>query len=810
MFVMSTFFMETELQIEGYCLKCKEKRIMQNPVAEWATNGSPATRATCSVCSTNMYKRGHTPLHDHLPKPDPAELAAAKAAKSKSKKAAGKKKKSKKSTKPATRRSGSLVIVESPAKAKTIGKYLGRGYTVKSSVGHVRDLLRSRLSVDVDNGFTPEYRVPNDKRAVVKELKAAAAKAKNIYLATDPDREGEAIAWHVLESAEMDPTRTQRIVFHEITKSAVQAAIEKPREIDMQRVDAQQARRILDRLVGYKLSPLLWRKVRGRLSAGRVQSVAVRLVVERERSIEAFTAEEYWSVGAELSQAKYGSEGKNRPMFRAKWHRYQGKEPVLKSREDVLPHLDHLEQYPWQVGEVKIGQRTRKPTAPFTTSTLQQEASRKLNFGTTKTMRIAQQLYEGIDIGAEGTVGLITYMRTDSVSVSKEAQADARKYVTGQFGADYVPKSPPVYKTRAKSAQEAHEAIRPTGVFHTPKQIKSHLSRDQLRLYQLIWMRFVASQMSPAVYDTVRADIYAGELTLPIKKRPYMFRATGSTLKFRGFLAVYEETAPTDKPDDGENKVPSDLQANEMIDLLRLLPEQHFTQPPPRFSEATLVKALEENGVGRPSTYAATINTIQKRGYVDRESKKLLPTETGCIVNDMLVEYFPDVLSVDFTARLEDELDTIAQGDKEWVPVVDGFYHNFAQRLEVADEALPKVDLKAEPELVGRTCDSCGEGDLVYREGRYGRFIACNRFPKCRYTEQILIKTGVTCANGGELIEKKTKRGRTFYSCTNYPNCEFTSWKLPVSADASGIMIQVNKTEQQCVACGLKEEATEA
>ena len=799
--------METELQIEGYCLKCKEKRTMLNPAPEWASNGSPATRATCTVCGTNMYKRGHTALHEGLPKPDPSTIL--KSAKKKGGTSTKKKSASKKKSKPAPRRSGSLVVVESPAKAKTIGKYLGRGYTVKSSVGHVRDLLRSRLSVDVDNGFEPEYRVPNDKRAVVKDLKEAAAKAKYIYLATDPDREGEAIAWHVLESAEMDPARTQRIVFHEITKTAVQAAIEKPRAIDMQRVDAQQARRILDRLVGYKLSPLLWRKVRGRLSAGRVQSVAVRLVVERDRKIEAFTPEEYWTVDAELSQNKYEGQGKNRKSFQAKWHRFQGKELSLTKREDVLPHLDALERAHWQVSEVKIGQRTRKPTAPFTTSTLQQEASRKLNFGTTKTMRIAQQLYEGIAVGSEGTTGLITYMRTDSLSVSKDAQAEARRYVTDQFGADYVPKSPPVYKTRSKSAQEAHEAVRPTGVFRTPKQLKDYLSRDQLRLYQLIWMRFIASQMSPAVYDTVRAEVFAGAADVPVKKRPYHFRSTGSTLRFRGFLAVYEETAPTDKPDDGENKVPSDLVANELIDLIKLMPEQHFTQPPPHFSEATLVKALEENGVGRPSTYAATINTIQKRGYVEREKKKLFPTETGRIVNDMLVEYFPDVLSVDFTARLEDELDTIAQGDKDWVPVVNGFYSNFAQRLEVADEALPKVDLKAEPDYVGRKCDTCEEGDLVYRQGRYGRFVGCNRFPKCRHTEQILIKTGVTCAQGGEIIEKKTKRGRTFYGCARYPDCEFTSWKLPISADASGITIQVNKEKTDCVACGLKEkEAT--
>ncbi|MDJ0754304.1 MAG: type I DNA topoisomerase [Ardenticatenaceae bacterium] len=787
--------MSQEAKIEGYCLKCKEKRIMVDPRPEWASNGSPATRGTCPECGTTMYRRGATPLHEGLPKP---EITA------KPRKSKAKKKKSRKSSK-TVRRSGKLVVVESPAKAKTIGKYLGRGYTVKSSVGHVRDLLKSRLSVDVDNKFEPEYRVPNEKRPVVKELKAAAEKAKEIYLATDPDREGEAIAWHVMESAEMDPARTQRVVFYEITKPAVEKALESPREIDMQRVNAQQARRILDRLVGYKLSPLLWRKVRGNLSAGRVQSVAVRLVVEREREIDEFVPEEYWTVDADLSQKKY-AEQKPRPSFKAKWHRYEGKKLELRSEADVRPHLSVLERSKWEVGDLKVGTRRRRPAAPFTTSTLQQEASRKLRFNTTKTMRIAQQLYEGVDTGS-GTVGLITYMRTDSVNVSAQAQAAARDYVINQYGNSFVPAKPPVYKTRSKAAQEAHEAIRPTDVRNTPKTIKSHLSRDQFRLYQLIWLRFVASQMASAVYDTVRADFFVGDESKPVKKRAYHFRATGSSLRFQGFLAVYEETAPSDRPDDGENTVPADILVGEVVDLLKLRPEQHFTQPPPRYGEATLVKALEENGIGRPSTYASIISTIQNRNYVVREDGRLYPTETGMVVNDMLVEYFPDVLSVDFTARLEDELDTIAQGDNEWVPVIDGFYRNFEKRLEVADASLPKVDLRKQVEPVGRKCPTCEEGDLVYRQGRFGKFIGCNRFPKCRHTEQVLVKVGVSCANGGEMVEKKTKRGRTFYGCSRYPDCEFTSWKLPVKADQQGIWIQQNKkdpSQTTCVACGLK------
>ena len=781
-------------QLTGYCLKCKEHRPIKDAKPEWAANGSPATRGQCEVCGTNMYKRGHTPAHDGLPKPD---ITATPKKKSSKKKTASKSKakssaKSKKTS--STRRRGKLVIVESPAKAKTINKYLGSGYVVKSSVGHVRDLLKSRLSVDVDNNYEPEYRVPNDKRKVVKELKAAAEKATEVYLATDPDREGEAIAWHVLESAEIEPERAKRIVFHEITKSAVQAAVEKPREIDMDRVNAQQARRILDRLVGYKLSPLLWRKVRGRLSAGRVQSVALRLVVEREREIEAFEPVEYWSVHAELEQQP--KNGKKPPVFKAKWHRYQGKELELGKEEDVLPHLAVLEKAAWNVGKVKIGTRKRRPAAPFTTSTLQQEASRKLGFGTSKTMRIAQQLYEGVDVGG-GSVGLITYMRTDSVTVSAEAQNAAREYIRMSFGSEYMPDKPPVYKTKSKSAQEAHEAVRPTGVMRFPKQIKDKLTRDQFRLYQLIWLRFVASQMSPAVYDTVSSDIYAGDTNTPVLKRPYLFRASGSTLKFQGFLRVYEETAPSDRPTDSDSNVPSDLKADELLNLLKLLPEQHFTQPPPRFSEATLVKALEENGVGRPSTYASIISTVISRGYVVRENKKLYPTEIGGTVTDLLVEYFPSVLSVDFTADMEGDLDKIAEGKQEWETVIDDFYKPFREKLAIADEKLPKLNLNVEPEKVGRTCPKCEEGDLVYRESRFGKFIGCNRFPKCRYTEQVLIKTGVHCPiSGADIIEKKSKRGRVFYGCTKYPDCKWTSWTKPIRHEDGVILVEAGKKSE--------------
>ncbi len=785
-------------QLIGYCLKCKEKRTMLQTKAEWATNGSPATRGVCSVCGGNVYKRGHTPAHDNLPKPDPATRPPKKR---KKKRASAKRKK--KSAAP-VRRSGKLVVVESPAKARTIGRYLGRGYKVKSSVGHVRDLLRSRLSVDVDNDFAPEYRVPNDKRAVVKELKEAAAKAKEIYLATDPDREGEAIAWHVLESAEMDASRAKRVVFQEVTKTAVQKAMEKPRDIDMQRVNAQQARRILDRLVGYKLSPLLWRKVQRGLSAGRVQSVAVRLIVERERAIEAFTPTEYWHILANLRQMPAASV-----PFTAKLHRFQKKELTLSSEDEVKPHLSALQNADWQVGKVKLGSRRRRPAAPFTTSSMQQDASRRLRFGASKTMRVAQQLYEGVAIGSEST-GLITYMRTDSVKISKEAQAAARGYIQAAFGAEYVPEKPPIYKTRSKAAQEAHEAVRPTDVQLTPKRMKEFLTRDQYRLYKLIWERFVASQMSSAVYDTVSVDIYAGDASVPALKRPYQFRAAGSTLRFKGFLALYEEAKSEDaqEKESEDSIVPSSLQQEEQLTLLKLIPEQHFTQPPPRFSEATLVKEMEEYEIGRPSTYASIISTIQSRNYVYSEKRRLAPTETGMVVNDLLVKYFPDVLSIDFTARLENLLDEIAEGKQEWAPVLHEFYAPFVKKLEIAEEAIPKQLIAKEVEPVGRDCPESGH-PLLYREGRYGRFIGCSNFPKCRYTEQILIKTGVTCPqDGGDIIEKKTKRGRTFFGCHNYPDCDWTSWKRPLTQpcrQCGGVIVQLNKESAECTNCGDKQ-----
>lgn len=775
---------------------------MLEATAEWASNGSPGTRGKCAVCGGTIYKQGRTAAHEDLPKPPVTVKPPPSRSASKGKKAT-------KSTKSSPARKGEkLVIVESPTKAKTIGRYLGRGYVVKSSSGHIRDLLKSRLSVDIENDFAPEYRVPNEKRALVKELKKAAAQSSEIFLATDPDREGEAIAWHVMEAAEMDPARVKRVVFQEITLPAIQAAFDHPRAIDMDRVEAQQARRVLDRLVGYQLSPLLWRKIHGRLSAGRVQSVAVRMVVEREREIDAFTSIEYWTIDAELSQPKFRIDprgnGSRRPFFIGRLHRINGEEPVLDSEKAVEPHLDALKQASWEVGNVNLSTRTRRPSAPFTTSTLQQEASRRLGLGTNRTMSIAQQLYEGIDTG-EGDTGLITYMRTDSVTVAGIAQEQARDYIQSAYGPDYLPDKPPVYKTRSKTAQEAHEAIRPTSIERTPTVLKPHLSKDQYRLYKLIWERFAASQMAPALYDTVAAEIWAGSATQPAEERPYLFRASGSTLTFRGFLAVYGTEDPDEEDEENVDlpQIPSDMQTGEPIDLLELLPEQHFTQPPPRFSEASLVKALEEHEIGRPSTYASIISTIQNRGYVEQEQKRLHPTEIGAIVNDMLVQYFPDVVSFDFTARLEDELDGIAEG-KPWVPVIGEFYEQFAKNLAKADEALPKLDIKKEPELVGRDCPLSGH-PLVYREGRYGRFIGCSHYPQCRYTEQILVKVGVTCPKcGGDLIEKRSKRGRRFYGCSNYPDCDWTNWKRPLPQPCpvcGGVMVQENKETAKCTVC---------
>ncbi|HTP06798.1 MAG TPA: type I DNA topoisomerase [Anaerolineae bacterium] len=785
-------------------MKCKTKREMIEAQAEYTATGTPGTRGKCPICGTTLYKMGKTPAHEGLPKPEITERAPRKSAKKNGKNG-------KHSDGPHV---GKLVIVESPTKAKTVGRFLGKGYTVKASVGHVRDLLRSTLSVDVEHDFTPKYRVPNEKKEVVKELKSLASRADQIYLATDPDREGEAIAWHLLEAAEIDRARTHRVVFHEITQDAIGEAFAQPRDIDMPLVDAQQARRILDRLVGYELSPLLWRKIRGRLSAGRVQSVALKLIVEREREIQAFVPIEYWSIHAEL--AKHAKHHPKRSTFLAKLVKINGQDVDLKSEADTHAVVAELEKATYQVANVKTGERRRKPSAPFTTSTLQQESSRKLGFAARRTMGLAQALYEGKALGDEGSIGLITYMRTDSTNVAEIAQKEARSYIAERFGPEFLPEEPPQYKTRSKNAQEAHEAIRPTSVRRTPESIKEYLDPAEFKLYDLIWKRFVASQMNPAVYDTVSVDIAAGEAQaiaelIPLNGTavyPYLFRATGSTLKFAGYLAVYEEAQEEDTKSDEENvRVPL-LSVQELLDLIKLLPEQHFTEPPPRYTEATLVKALEENGIGRPSTYASILGVIDRRGYVEKIDKRLRPTEIGFTVNDMLVEYFGDVVDVKFTAWMEDELDEIANGDKPWVPVIREFYEPFQKDIEHADANIEKIDLIEE---LGEPCPTCGK-PLIIRYGRYGKFIGCSDFPNCRYTAPFLVKVGVKCpqCGTGDIVEKKTRRGRIFYGCSNYKNgddptsCDFTSWNRPIPQpcpNCGGLLTMKGRDAAKCIKC---------
>ena len=759
--------------LEAYCTRCKTKRPIENPQPVFTANGRPAVKGTCPVCGATLFRFGRTPLHAGLTPPAPTAPPR------------------KKKTRKAPARKGKLVIVESPAKARTIGRYLGKGYTVKASVGHVRDLLRSQMSVDIENDFRPKYRVPNEKRKVVKEIKALAQKADEIYIATDPDREGEAIAWHLVEAAQMDPARVRRVAFHEITKPAIEQAFAHPRDIDMNLVNAQQARRVLDRLVGYTLSPMLWRKVRSRLSAGRVQSVALRLVVEREREIRAFQPKEYWTIAA-----VFQPEGET-STYTARLIRLDGQEPDLPNEDAVRPIVADMQQADYVAIKVKPGQRRRRPAAPFITSTLQQEASRRLGFTAKKTMAVAQQLYEGLDVGEGGATGLITYMRTDSTAVSRLAQDEARRYIAQRHGDAFLPPSPPRYRTRARRAQEAHEAIRPTSVFRTPEKVKPYLTRDQYRLYRLIWKRFVASQMAPAVYDTLTVDVEGRG-----PQHRYLLRATGSRLRFAGFLVVYEESQDENGAAADEGQMPTGVREGQRQILRAVQPEQHFTQPPPRYTDASLIRTLEEKGIGRPSTYAPTLSTLQQRGYIRRENKRLVPTEIGELVNDLLVKHFPDIMDVAFTARMEENLDRIAAGERDWVEVVREFYTPFAEQVKKAEAAMPEV--KQGPQPIGRACPRCG-GDLVLRWGRYGKFISCSNFPRCRYTEPWLEKTGAKCPKcGGDLVVRRTRRGRIFYGCANYPQCDFTTWKRPVAQPCpvcGGLLVEARKGVAQCTQC---------
>jgi DNA topoisomerase-1 len=769
---------------------------MAQAEAVFTATGTPATRGVCPVCATKLFRMGRTPAHEGLTAPARVEGQDRRPRKGKAtaKSRAG-------------RRSGRLVIVESPAKAKTVGRFLGKGYQVRASIGHVRDLLRSRLSVDVESDFKPEYRVPNEKREVVNSLKAEASKAEEIFLATDPDREGEAIAWHLLEAAGIEPARSRRVVFHEITKPAIEEAFRHPRNIDMALVNAQQARRVLDRLVGYNLSPLLWAKVRGRLSAGRVQSVAVRLIVDREREIRKFVPREYWTIDAELR--KPGRP----PDFRARLVGIDGSAPELPSETVVQPVLDDLRLAEFQVTKVRRGTRQRRPPAPFTTSTLQQDASRRLGYTARRTMAIAQQLYEGVDLEGGEAIGLITYMRTDSPQVSTSAQEEARVWIRDHFSPAHLPETAPVYKTRTRGAQEAHEAIRPTSVERTPDLMAPSLSPEQAKLYRLIWNRFLASQMNPAEYDT---------LTLEIEGRSaehgYALRIAASTLRFAGYLEVYEAKpeengeTPEAEAEGGEaalERLP-EVEEGDRLTLVDLHPEQHFTQPPPRYTEASLVRTLEEFGIGRPSTYAPILTTIQARGYVERKQKKLEPTEIGETVNDLLVDHFPEIVDPGFSAMMEEELDEVADGERQWVDVIREFYGPFAEQMKHALENMPEV--RTEPEVLDRACPLCGN-PLVVRHGRYGKFIGCSTFPTCRFTEPWLEKLGVRCPqDGGELVERRTRKGRTFYGCANYPACDFTSWKRPIPEPCpvcGGVLVMENTTQVSCLKCSNRFELSQ-
>ncbi len=651
-----------------------------------------------------------------------------------------------------------LVVVESPAKAKTIEKYLGRKYMVRASMGHLRDLPKSQFGIDVEQDFAPKYINIRGKGDLIKALKKDAKNADKVYLASDPDREGEAIAWHLAYILGVDPTTDCRIVFNEITKPAIQEAVKSPHPINMDRVDAQQARRMLDRIVGYKLSPLLWRKIRKGLSAGRVQSVTVKLICDREKEIQAFVSEEYWTVGMKLRKDRS-------PMFEAELVQVDGGKPSLTNEKDTLALTAELEQQEFCVQEAKKSQRRRKAAAPFTTSSLQQDAARKLGFTSRKTMMLAQQLYEGLELGKRGPVGLITYMRTDSTRISELAQAEARDFIETRFGKEFVPAKPNVYSA-GKKAQDAHEAIRPTSIELTPESIEAYLSKDQWKLYSLIWQRFAASQMTAAVYDVMTVSIAAG--------KRYLCRTTGSRLKFAGFTAVYAGAEVTKKEKD---ILLPELAAGDRISLVKMLPKQHFTEPPPRYNDASLVKTLEEKDIGRPSTYAPIIETIQARGYVQRIDKHFQPTELGFVVLDMLEEYFKDIVDVKFTASLENELDEIAEGKIEKNMLLRDFYGSFEATLEKADEAIGRVELPVE--VTDVPCELCGRM-MIVKQGRYGKFLACPGFPECRNTKPIVKDTGVKCPKcGGSIVERRTRRGRNFYGCENYPKCDYVTWDEP-------------------------------
>ncbi|HEL0656110.1 TPA: type I DNA topoisomerase [Streptococcus equi subsp. zooepidemicus] len=679
-----------------------------------------------------------------------------------------------------------LVIVESPAKAKTIEKYLGRQYKVVASVGHIRDLKKSSMSIDFDNHYEPQYINIRGKGPLINALKKEAKNAKKVYLASDPDREGEAISWHLSHILGLDPDDNNRVVFNEITKEAIKEAFEGPRKIDMDLVDSQQARRVLDRIVGYSISPILWKKVKKGLSAGRVQSVALKLIIDREHEIKAFVPKEYWSID--------GLFKKGTKKFQASFYGLNGKKMKLNTSDDVKLVLSQLSSDDFMVSKVEKKERRRHAPLPYTTSSLQQDAANKINFRTRKTMMVAQQLYEGISLGPNGTQGLITYMRTDSTRISPVAQNDAAGFIVERFGSQYSKHGNRV--KNATGAQDAHEAIRPSNVNHTPEAIAKFLDKDQLKLYTLIWNRFVASQMTAAVFDTVKVNL---------EQNGVLFVANGSQMKFDGYMAVYN--------DSDKSKMLPEMTEGEVVKKVTLTPEQHFTQPPARYSEASLIKTLEENGVGRPSTYAPTLDVIQRRYYVKLAAKRFEPTELGEIVNQLIVEFFPDIVDVKFTADMEDKLDQIEIGKEAWQNVIDQFYKPFVKELTKAETEIEKIQIKDEP--AGFDCELCGH-PMVVKLGRFGKFYACSNFPECHHTKAITKEIGVSCpaCQQGQVIERKTKRNRIFYGCDRYPECDFTSWDLPVgrSCPKSGDYLVEKKIRggKQVVcsneACDYKEE----
>ena len=705
-----------------------------------------------------------------------------------------------------------LVIVESPAKARTVGRFLGRGYVAKASMGHVRDLPKKDIGVEVnDKGFLPSYHNLSDKKKVISELAKASKEADTVYLATDPDREGEAISWHLIEAAKIDASKIRRVVFHEITRDAIREAFEHPRELDYNLIDAQQARRVLDRLVGYRLSPVLWSKVRRGLSAGRVQSVALRLIVDRERENQSFVPVEYWTIEANL--AKRPANGRQ-GVFKAGLHSIVGQKgqveiPNEERAREITLDLDGAE---YVVDSVRRRETRSRPAPPFITSTLQQEASRKLRFTARRTMQVAQQLYEGLSVGDEGSVGLITYMRTDSTNVAMGALHEAARYIRDKFGSEYAPKSPRFYRRKVKGAQEAHEAIRPTSIERAPQAIRQNLTSEQFRLYDLIWKRMLASQMTDALFDSTAVDVDAASSKSPTR---YLFRATGSVMKFPGFRTLYiEDTDDATDDAEGTGRLP-ELTEGDPLDCRDLTPEQHFTQPPPRYTEATIIRALEEQGIGRPSTYAPTIATILDRDYVQREKGRFVPTKLGIVVTDLLTSHFPDIMDIGFTARVEEELDDIASGKREWTPVLRDFYGPFDKAIEKAMKEAERVPRDQLDEETTEVCEKC-ERPMVIKSGRFGRFLSCSGFPECKNSRPILDRVGVNCPEcGGDLVQRRRRGrgGRAFYGCSNYPTCNFAVNQRPLPQpcpECGKLLLSSGRSGARCTSCEYKGPVPEA